>query len=266
MDLKNELEFKMKIISIIILFTLTLYGNIFDDLNITDAQKAYEEKNYVQALNLLNKVRNQNSKIHYNIGNILYKMQKYEEAIIEYKKVIDSDLLHSANHNIANSYLMLENLDGAIEFYNKALTHDNNQRTLYNLEMTKKKKQQLSNRQIRDLNENVCEIQRKGLIEELTIDTIFDYFKIDENMKLYEDEQKGLTSKNENSRLTKDDNNLDIYIAKENEDLKSVRNKKEFKMNSYFEKKFENTEQLKDPKTLIVPMEKGIIDDNKKAW
>ena len=37
-------------------------------------------------------------------------------------------------------------------------------------------------------------------------------------------------------------------------------------MNSYFEKKFENTEQLKDPKTLIVPMEKGIIDDNKKAW
>ena len=121
MDLKNELEFKMKIISIIILFTLTLYGNIFDDLNIKDAQKAYEEKNYVQALNLLNKVRNQNSKIHYNIGNILYKMQKYEEAIIEYKKVIDSDLLHSVIHNIANSYLMLENLDGAIEFYNKAL-------------------------------------------------------------------------------------------------------------------------------------------------
>lgn len=256
----------MKIISIILFLTIALNGNIFDDMNIKNAKEAYEEKNYILALNSLNEVRNKNSRVYYNIGNILYKMQKYEEAILEYKKVVDKDLLHSANHNMANSYLMLEKLDEAIEFYNKALSHNNNQRTIYNLEMTKKKKLELSNRQIRDLNENVCEIQRKGLIEELTIDTIFDYFKIDENMKLYEDEQKGLTSKNENSRLTKDDKQLDIYIAENKEDLKSSSNKKEFKMNSYFEKKFESSEEFQNAKTLIVPMEKGIVDDNKKAW
>ncbi len=254
----------MKIITIILFFSLTSFANIIDDLNIYNAQKSYEEKNYNEALQYLSKVKKEDSKVFYNLGNIFYKLGKYEEAIKEYKKVQNKDLLHNINHNIANCYLMLENFDNAIKYYNKALVHENNQRTIYNLEMTKKKQIELNNRQIRSLNENVCEIQRKGLIEELTVDSIFDYFELDENTKLYQDRQMGIRSRNENSRLTVDDIQRSISIDEENKTTTNE-SKKEFKMNSYFEEKFDN-KNIDDAKTLIVPMKKGIVDDNKKAW
>jgi len=254
----------MKIITIILFFSLTSFANIIDDLNIYNAQKSYEEKNYNEALQYLSKVKKEDSKVFYNLGNIFYKLGKYEEAIKEYKKVQNKDLLHNVNHNIANCYLMLENFDNAIKYYNKALVHENNQRTIYNLEMTKKKQIELNNRQIRSLNENVCEIQRKGLIEELTVDSIFDYFELDENTKLYQDRQMGIRSRNENSRLTIDDIQRSISIDEENKTTTNE-SKKEFKMNSYFEEKFDN-KNIDDAKTLIVPMKKGIVDDNKKAW
>lgn len=254
----------MKIITIILFFSLTSFANIIDDLNIYNAQKSYEEKNYNEALQYLSKVKKEDSKVFYNLGNIFYKLGKYEEAIKEYKKVQNKDLLHNVNHNIANCYLMLENFDNAIKYYNKALVHENNQRTIYNLEMTKKKQIELNNRQIRSLNENVCEIQRKGLIEELTVDSIFDYFELDENTKLYQDRQMGIRSRNENSRLTVDDIQRSISIDEENKTTTNE-SKKEFKMNSYFEEKFDN-KNIDDAKTLIVPMKKGIVDDNKKAW
>ncbi len=254
----------MKIITIILFFSLTSFANIIDDLNIYNAQKSYEEKNYNEALQYLSKVKKEDSKVFYNLGNIFYKLGKYEEAIKEYKKVQNKDLLHNVNHNIANCYLMLENFDNAIKYYNKALVHENNQRTIYNLEMTKKKQIELNNRQIRSLNENVCEIQRKGLIEELTVDSIFDYFELDENTKLYQDRQMGIRSRNENSRLTVDDIQRSISIDEENKTTINE-SKKEFKMNSYFEEKFDN-KNIDDAKTLIVPMKKGIVDDNKKAW
>ena len=254
----------MRIITIILFFSLTSFANIIDDLNIYNAQKSYEEKNYNEALQYLSKVKKEDSKVFYNLGNIFYKLGKYEEAIKEYKKVQNKDLLHNINHNIANCYLMLENFDNAIKYYNKALVHENNQRTIYNLEMTKKKQIELNNRQIRSLNENVCEIQRKGLIEELTVDSIFDYFELDENTKLYQDRQMGIRSRNENSRLTVDDIQRSISIDEENKTTTNE-SKKEFKMNSYFEEKFDN-KNIDDAKTLIVPMKKGIVDDNKKAW
>jgi len=254
----------MKIITIILFFSLTSFANIIDDLNIYNAQKSYKEENYNEALQYLSKVKKEDSKVFYNLGNIFYKLGKYEEAIKEYKKVQNKDLLHNVNHNIANCYLMLENFDNAIKYYNKALVHENNQRTIYNLEMTKKKQIELNNRQIRSLNENVCEIQRKGLIEELTVDSIFDYFELDENTKLYQDRQMGIRSRNENSRLTVDDIQRSISIDEENKTTINE-SKKEFKMNSYFEEKFDN-KNIDDAKTLIVPMKKGIVDDNKKAW
>lgn len=254
----------MKFIISLFLISMSLNANVLDDYNIYNAKKSYEEQKYEIALNYLNKIKKQDPRVFYNRGNALYKLGKYEEAINEYIKVQDSNLFHSVNHNIANCYLMLENFDNAVEFYNKALVFKNDPKTIYNLEKTKQKQKELNDREIRDLNENVCEIQRKGLIEELNRDTLFDFYEIDENIKLFADEQTGLSSKNENSKITENQNN-EIYIDDKDRNIEEL-GKKDFKMNSYFDKKYNNNIEIKDAKTLIVPMEKGIVNDNKKAW
>ncbi len=254
----------MKIVLSLLFLSMTLFGNIFEDFNIYNAQKEYEKQNYEKAFGHLSNIKKKDSKVYYNLGNTLYKMGKYEEAILEYSKVTNKDMQHIVNHNIANCHLKLENYEKAVEFYNKALVFKNDERTVYNLEMTKQKQKSLNDREIRDLNENVCEIQRKGIFEELKIDSIFDFYEIDENIKLFEDEQTGISTKNENSKITNNESN-EIYLD-DKEKTKEELGKKEFKMNSYFDKKYDNNLDLKDSKTLIVPMEKGIINDNKKAW
>ena len=264
----------MKNIVFVLFLSISLFANIFDDYNIINAQKSYEQKDYEKALIYLNKIKKQDSKVFYNRGNTLYKLKRYEDAINEYLKVLDVNLMHSVNHNIANAYLNLkneneeeniENLNKAIEFYNKALVYKDDEKTVYNLEMTIQKQKLLNERQIRDLNENVCEIQRKGLIEELTRNTLFDFYEIDEKIKLFEDKQTGLGTLNENSKITKDDKNREIYIDDKLR-VKEELGKKVFKMNSYFDEKYDNVTEIKDAKTLVVPMQKGIVDDEKKAW
>lgn len=254
----------MKFFLLIILFTMFLKANsLFDDYYIYKGNKFYEKKEYGTALKYLEKIENKNSKIFYNMGNILYIQGKYEEAIEHYEKIEDSTIKHQINHNIANSYVKLKNYEKAIEFYLKALEYKNDEKTKYNLELIKLKKEEIDKENQRALVKESCPIKSFGSLVELHEDTIFDKFNFDENKPMYKakiDE----TKENIVSNIKSDDTQRDIILDKEDTQIESKKAK--FELNPYFEQKWDKNIQEDSLKTLLIPLEKGVISDNKKPW
>lgn len=254
----------MKFFLLIILFTIFLKANsFFDDYYIYQTNKFYEKKEYEKALKYLEKIENKNSKIFYNMGNILYIQGKYEEAIDYYEKVKDLELNHQINHNIANAYVKLKNYEKAIEFYKKALEYKNDEKTKYNLELIKLKKEEIDKENQRSLIKESCPVKSFGALVELHEDTIFNKFDFDENNPMYKakiDE----TKENIVSNIKSNDTQRDIILDDKNIQIKSQKAK--FELNAYFEQKWEKNVQEDSLKTLLIPLEKGVISDNKKPW
>ncbi len=68
-----------------------------------------------------------NPAIEYNIGNVLHRLERLEEASAEYSKVIaksDPDLKEMASYNMGNNYYVMGDLERAIESYTDALLED----------------------------------------------------------------------------------------------------------------------------------------------
>lgn len=88
-------------------------------------------------------------RLHYNIGDALYKQEKHKEAREAYQKVLnsqDASLKERAYYNIGNCYVRegqaagdIEILSKAVESYEKALELDpDDQDAKYNLEVVRK--------------------------------------------------------------------------------------------------------------------------------
>lgn len=254
----------MRIFLIILFLSIFLKANVFlDDYYIYQTNKFYEKKEYEKALKYLEKIENKNSKIFYNMGNILYIQGKYEEAIDYYEKVKDLELKHQINHNMANSYVKLQNYEKAIEFYKKALEYKNDEKTKYNLELIKLKKEEIDKENQRILIKESCPVKSFGTLVELHEETIFDKFDFDEDKPMYKakiDE----TKENIVSNIKTDDTQRDILLDEKDNNIKSQKAK--FELNPYFEQKWDKNIQEDSLKTLLVPLEKGVISDNKKPW
>jgi len=92
------------------------------------------ERSYRKALD----VDDKSNLAAFNLGNAMYRQQKYEEAGIEYKKVASetTDKMDKARayHNLGNSYLQQQKLKESIEAYKQALRNNpNDMDTKYNL-------------------------------------------------------------------------------------------------------------------------------------
>jgi Ca-activated chloride channel family protein len=87
-----------------------------------------------------------NPAIEYNIGNVLHKLEKFDEASAEYSKVIarsDSTLKEMAHYNMGNNYYVTGDLERAVESYSSALLEDPaDHDAKYNLEMALRRQQQ----------------------------------------------------------------------------------------------------------------------------
>ncbi len=102
---------------------------------IEKAKQYYDSKQYEQAAQEYRNIRTTKQSL-YNLGNSLYKQEKYQEAIDVYSKVItnETNLEHKKLHNIGNSYVKLQDLQKAKEFYEKALKVKYDEQTKQNLE------------------------------------------------------------------------------------------------------------------------------------
>ena len=100
-----------------------------------NAEKAADaEKSYRRALD----VDEKSNTATFNLGDALYRQQKYEEAGKEFEKVasVTTDKTDKARayHNLGNSYLKQQKLKESIEAYKQALRNNpNDMDTKYNL-------------------------------------------------------------------------------------------------------------------------------------
>jgi len=131
----------LKIPFLLILFLIPQENRaeMFDFVDIYNAKKSYERKEYKDAQKGFSKVG-----AKYNEANSLYKQKKYKEALEKYESIdgFSEDKEHKRLHNIGNSYANLNETDKAIKTYEKALKIQEDEDTRANLEYMKKKKKQ----------------------------------------------------------------------------------------------------------------------------
>lgn len=117
--------------------------------------RSFDKQKYGEATSTFSEAVKKNEKdfgAHYNLGNSLYKIKKYDEAIAEYQKAQkntnNKDEKAASYYNEGNAHL--QNGDGgkAVNAYKNALKFDpDNEAILKNLQIAKKKQKQKDNKQ-----------------------------------------------------------------------------------------------------------------------
>lgn len=120
------------------------------NINMFEGNKLFEDKKYDAAAGKYVDAAKEKQKdfgAHYNLGNALYKANKFEEAKAEYEKAqqLAATLPDKAAslHNLGNSYMQLNQPEKAAEFYKQSLKQDPyNEKTRKNYEIAKLKEKE----------------------------------------------------------------------------------------------------------------------------
>lgn len=122
-----------------------------------DANYQNSEVSYRKAVDL---EENKTHQPAFNVGDALYKQEKYEDAIAQFESIADLDLSKEEKamiyHNLGNSLLQSNKLKESVDAYKKALKNNpNDLDTKYNLAYAQKKlEQQKKQDQNKDKNED----------------------------------------------------------------------------------------------------------------
>ena len=253
-------------IFIIILSTYSLAA-ILDQFYLFQAQVAYKQNNLKESLDYYNKIESKSNHILYNMGNILYKQKKYQDAILKYEKIDINNLNYKTLHNLGNSYAKLSKFKIAINFYKQALNIENNNDTRQNLNLLikiqklkkmkdnkKSKKKEMTDKKIKGSENNVD-----------SFDDIYFEDKVSGNIK----NKKIIIYKNNISQL-KSKNIDEEYSLKDDKIIKKNRTYND--INEDFSKleeiKWDKSLNNRGMNSLIIPLtKKGTQDEtNKYPW
>ncbi|WDT67841.1 tetratricopeptide repeat protein [Cloacibacterium sp. TD35] len=117
--------------------------------------RSFDKQKYGEATSTFSEAVKKNEKdfgAHYNLGNSLYKIKKYDEAISEYQKAQkntnNKDEKAASYYNEGNAHLQNGDGEKAVNAYKNALKYDpDNEAILKNLQIAKKKQKQKDNKQ-----------------------------------------------------------------------------------------------------------------------
>lgn len=117
--------------------------------------RSFDKQKYGEATSTFSEAVKKNEKdfgAHYNLGNSLYKIKKYDEAIAEYQKAQkntnNKDEKAASYYNEGNAHLQNGDGEKAVNAYKNALKFDpDNEAILKNLQIAKKKQKQKDNKQ-----------------------------------------------------------------------------------------------------------------------
>lgn len=117
--------------------------------------RSFDKQKYGEATSTFSEAVKKNEKdfgAHYNLGNSLYKIKKYDEAIAEYQKAQNNtnnkDEKAASYYNEGNAHLQNGDGEKAVNAYKNALKFDpDNEAILKNLQIAKKKQKQKDNKQ-----------------------------------------------------------------------------------------------------------------------
>ena len=149
-------------LKIIVCMTLILAAAVWSDVGSDSRRGNYLERKgeYEAALQSYQKALVQepdNPKIHYNIGRVLYRMGKYDEAVSEFQLGFlekDRPFQSDVFYNIGNSQFKMGQLEAAIDAYKMTLlVNPQDLQAKQNLEFCLEIKEQLENQPQRDSTE-----------------------------------------------------------------------------------------------------------------
>ncbi len=132
----------VRMISILLVLATTLFGGLLDFRTLPKAAEAYAYDRFDEAAELYESIENKDDDLHYNLGNVYYKQNKYEKALGEYEQVSKEELKAKTLHNMGNTYYKMGQNDKAISSYKEALKLKEDEDTRKNLELAKKKKEE----------------------------------------------------------------------------------------------------------------------------
>ncbi len=255
--------------SVFILFALLFFtphaeAGLLDFVELGNAKKAYENKEYEKASKLYEKYAesSMNGESYFNAGNSLYKQGKFDEALKSYEKATFSDEKKRAKNlsNIGNSYVKQvkeESLQNAVKAYEESLKLHEDKETRENLEEVKKaiEKQKEDKQDKQEKKEDKSE-QKKDDKNQKEDDNKDSKKQDDENKKDSKEknsEEKGNSDKKEDtSDKEQSDSKSDKPQNKENksDDMKSQKEneKKENEENNQTKEEKEKQEQEKNQK------------------
>lgn len=142
-------------ISLIFLGLVTVKAQESLNTLIFRGNRSFDKQKYGEATSTFSEAVKKNEKdfgAHYNLGNSLYKIKKYDEAIAEYQKAQkntnNKDEKAASYYNEGNAHLQNGDGEKAINAYKNALKFDpDNEAILKNLQIAKKKQKQKDNKQ-----------------------------------------------------------------------------------------------------------------------
>lgn len=142
-------------ISLIFLGLVTFKAQESLNTLIFRGNRSFDKQKYGEATSTFSEAVKKNEKdfgAHYNLGNSLYKIKKYDEAIAEYQKAQkitnNKDEKAASYYNEGNAHLQNGDGEKAVNAYKNALKFDpDNEAILKNLQIAKKKQKQKDNKQ-----------------------------------------------------------------------------------------------------------------------
>ena len=142
-------------ISLIFLGLVTVKAQESLNTLIFRGNRSFDKQKYGEATSTFSEAVKKNEKdfgAHYNLGNSLYKIKKYDEAIAEYQKAQkntnNKDEKAASYYNEGNAHLQNGDGEKAVNAYKNALKYDpDNEAILKNLQIAKKKQKQKDNTQ-----------------------------------------------------------------------------------------------------------------------
>ena len=133
----------------VFVFTAALTWKDKPSQQIEQAQKLYNEQKYDEALRRITEAQVEmpaSPNLQYNLGNVLYKQGKFDDARAGYHISAQGDderLSRYATYNMGNASFKAGDLDAAIESYQKALLLDaGDEAARFNLELALRAKEQ----------------------------------------------------------------------------------------------------------------------------
>ena len=231
--------------------TLSVAG-IMDSYHLYWAQHYAHTGQYKKAFIHYQSVNPKEDTLHYNLGNILYRQGRYQEAINHYIVISSASLQHAKYHNIANALMQLGALERAIVFYRNAQKFSSHSDTAYNLALAEgllREAQSAEQRKaLRESNETMQLRDGSEKIERFKEDNGTDDLKDAPTPERItkRDNASGLRSRHKNDLINtatpaESNQSLFIDIERENQRLK------EEKWQAYFKKR--------KLKTLLIPLE-----------
>jgi tetratricopeptide (TPR) repeat protein len=203
------------ILATLLFFTVAAIGQEERKI-IRSGNKAYSEKKYTEAEELYRKAlekKPQSLEANYNIGNVLYKQNKYLDAASKYNSLTNStdDKREKAYiyHNMGNSYLKANKLNESINAYKESLKlNPGDRETKFNLAYAQRMLVQQQQQQQQQQNKDNKDQNKKD-------DKKKDQQNKDQQEKDKKDDQKDQQQQNKN--ISQEDANR-ILEAMQNEE------------------------------------------------